>query len=193
MFPVTNSLGLPYLTVCLWVLIIVIWSVVVSALVCATASASARLSRPPSCDSRCERSRGEARADPDRTRPDRRGPGARRFRRCSRHPVDHARGDSGFLNPKLIARDNRAAETIERIVPCGPVAIEFGPPSYDFFVMSGSAQGVAYQLQADGWQPGLTAFPASAASGLAIPKHAHWPRVLVTLRGRQGFVVTKIR
>ena len=194
MFPVTNSISLPYLTVCLWVLSIVIWSVVVWALACATAWAWRAHRVRHLATVGVNVADGKPELVP--------WTGLALTAAALALVVSVAalgiqstiaRGDSGFLNPQLIARDNRAAETIERIVPRGPVAIEFGPPSYDFFVMSGSAQGVAYQLQADGWQPGLTAFPASAASGLAIPKHAHWPRVLVTLSGRQGFAVTKIR
>jgi hypothetical protein len=192
-FPVTNIFSLGYLVVCLWLLSILIWSVVVWAVVAASAWAwrSWRV-RHPAIDGM-----NVAGGKPVF------GPLAGTALTVAALALvlsvaalgvqsAIARPMNGFWNPQRVARDNRAAEAIERIVPRGPVAIEVGPVSYNFYVMSGSAEGMAYRLQTDGWQPGLVAFPASAASGLAIPKHAHWPRVRVTLTGPQGFSVARI-
>jgi hypothetical protein len=193
-FPVNNILSLGYLVVSLWLLSILIWSVVVWAVVGASARAwrDYRV-RHPATDG-VNVAGGKPRLVP--------WAGLALTVAALALVVSVAalgiqsviaRPFDGFWKPQFVARDSRAAEAIERTVPRGPVAIEVGPASYDFFVMSGSAQGVAYRLQADGWQPGLTAFPASAASGLAIPKDAHWPRVLVTLIGHKGFSVTRVR
>jgi hypothetical protein len=192
-FPTANFLSLTYLAVSLWVLSILIWSVVAWAVVKAWARVWHELRvRQPATDG-ADTTKGK--------------PGSVSWTGLASAAVALvlivvmaaagiqsavARPATAYWAPQEMVLDNQAAQAIERVVPRGPVAIEVGPPSLNYWVTSGSAQLVAYRLQTDGWQPGLIIYPESVSSGLVIPRHSQWPLVLVSLTGRQGFAVTKI-
>jgi hypothetical protein len=64
--------------------------------------------------------------------------------------------------------------------------------SLTFFLGAWAAEGVAFRLEVDGWQPGVEGV-AATYTGLAIPPRARWPRVRVTLRETTVVSVVRIR
>jgi hypothetical protein len=199
LFPAANYFSLGYLVASLWVLSILIWSVFAWAVVKAGAWAWHEIRLRLRLRLRFPAGDGVHAASGPVELAFRAGPAlaaaafalvvviaAVGIQAAVVRPIDDN------WTPQEVVRDNQAAEAIERVVPRGPVAIEVGPASLDFFLKSGSAQLVAYRLQTDGWQPGLTIYPGSAASGLVIPHLSRWPTVLVTMTGRRGFTVAKI-
>jgi hypothetical protein len=77
--------------------------------------------------------------------------------------------------------DDAIARSVEHSLLPGPVIVKiqpstFGPSHGDYVV---DYWGVAWELLADGWQPGLQSGFMGTATNLSLPPGAHWPTVIV--------------
>jgi hypothetical protein len=104
---------------------------------------------------------------------------------------------SGFVpRENTVAWDKADAATVtnvsravERVVPAGPVVVSItNPPGR---VLSGIwvTEGVAWNLRADGWSPGLFSFEANY-TGLTLPKGTPFTAVTITMDGTEVATVT---
>jgi hypothetical protein len=74
------------------------------------------------------------------------------------------------------------ALAVEKATPRGAVSLTINPGKLQWFREYDVVQGAAWQLTADGWQPGLPqAF--SASSGITYPPQPFWHKVQVSIVG----------
>jgi hypothetical protein len=187
-FPYKNFISLAYLVDCLWIVGILIWVVVAWGAVCAVRAIVALARRsapslvPPAAGG---------------------GPlvgwtgalavaalavvGVLGIRPAATRPIEVD------WNPQDVALVARAATAIERATPAGPVVVTVGPNTEPtFFLVAWSTEAIAYRLESDGWQPGVTG-PAENYTQLAVPTGARWPSFQVTLRGTAVASVRRVR
>jgi hypothetical protein len=78
------------------------------------------------------------------------------------------------------------ALAVEKTTPRGPVSLTISPGGLPWYAEYNVVQGAAWQLTADGWQPGLP--PGfSALSGITYPSQFFWNKVHIWIVGGSAF------
>ncbi len=79
------------------------------------------------------------------------------------------------------------ALAVEKATPRGPVSLTITPGKLQWFTEYDVVQGAAWQLTANGWQPGLPS-RFSALSGITYPSQFFWHKVQVSFVGDTAIV-----
>jgi hypothetical protein len=188
-FPQKNSISLSYLIYGLWAVSVLLWTVVVWGIALLVPVVVHRFTR----------------AEPSESSRD--GLARRRVVAAGAAAVvavllvafaaiwpfrDISQTDPIYANERaLYAAVRQTAKGIEHTVPPGPVVFAFhsqdgkGFPAYSSFLIT---EGVAWQLEADGWRPGLFGFVA-IYTGLTPSVRA--ASVIVTFRGLRPVSFTR--
>jgi hypothetical protein len=99
--------------------------------------------------------------------------------------VDHA----------AVTQAGRLAASIERLVPRGPVEVDFRKFRRARITAGGYGEVLTalYWLEVDGWSPGLTDVLGAEATGLWADRHALWPAVKIGSDGATRTSTIRIR
>jgi hypothetical protein len=81
---------------------------------------------------------------------------------------------------KTVSQAGPIALSIERLVPPGPVEVEFRSSNVSPY---GAVLGAVWRLEADGWSPGLRSVLAAQETGLWADRLGRWPTVIVSFEG----------
>jgi hypothetical protein len=89
---------------------------------------------------------------------------------------------SAQVDPNQIRLARDMATAVEKAIPRGPVSLIINAGKMEWYTEYDVVQGAAWQLDVNGWQPGLPS-RFSALSGITYPTQFFWYKVQVSIVG----------